>query len=439
MTAPTFANALVLLYGTLLAPGRRTVCAALRVMGLEHDPHFTNDHRVLNRARWAPFLLSRLLLGLLVRSFVPPGAPLRILIDETLEARGGAKIDYKSWFRDAVRSSANHVAKRLGVRWLCCCLLVSVPWSRREWALPFLVIPVLAPTTCRKLGKRARSGVEWAGLMLARVRRWFPERQIIAVGDGYYTALPLVAFCQGLHQPVTLVTRGRWDHRFFDEPGPQPKGKRGPKPKKGPRQPLLKERLADPATAWETHAVRWYGGQTKRVQWVTGVSLWHRGGHEPVRLRWVILRSPPDRAREEKPIEAAVLLCSDPEASAAAILAALLGRWNIEVTFEELRAHLGFGTQRHWSQRAIERTTPCLFGIFSLVVLMAQRLHPEQLPVQQSDWYPKAEATFADALAAVREHLWQSWNYERSAAAGRYCQIPLSLFHALRRVACRAA
>src|SRR5437868_5775418 len=87
MTAPTFANALVLLYGTILAPGRRTVCAALRVMGLEHDPHFTNYHRVLNRAQWTPFLLSRLLLGLLVRSFVPPGAPLRILIDETLEAR----------------------------------------------------------------------------------------------------------------------------------------------------------------------------------------------------------------------------------------------------------------------------------------------------------------------------------------------------------------
>jgi len=77
----------------------------------------------------------------------------------------------------------------------------------------------------------------------------------------------------------------------------------------------------------------------------------------------------------------------------------------IEVTFEEARAHLGLETQRQWSTPAIARTTPCLLGLFSLVALMAHALHPTHLPTRQSAWYPKAEPTFVDALAAVRRHL----------------------------------
>src|SRR5436305_11734941 len=93
-TKPTFNNALILLYGTLLAVGARTVTAALRAVGLAHHPNFTTYHRVLNRARWSPLVLSRLLLGLLVSTLLPAGAPLVLLVDETLERRRGAKIPY---------------------------------------------------------------------------------------------------------------------------------------------------------------------------------------------------------------------------------------------------------------------------------------------------------------------------------------------------------
>lgn len=137
-TKPTFPNnALLLVYGTLLAVGTRSVTAALRALGLAHRPDFTTYHRVLNRARWSPLLVSRLLLGLLVRTLLPADAPLVVAVDERpWKRRRGAKIAYKSFFRDPVRSTSNNPVKSEGIRWLCMALVVEVPWSeKRQWAL----------------------------------------------------------------------------------------------------------------------------------------------------------------------------------------------------------------------------------------------------------------------------------------------------------------
>lgn len=131
MTAPTFAKLLVLIYGAILAPGTRTVSAILRVMGLGDLETFVNYHRVLNRDRWSPWMLSKLLLALLIRVFVPEGVTLVVLMDETLERREGKRIKYKGRFRDALRSTAQQVIISLGIRWCCVALLVNVPWSRR--------------------------------------------------------------------------------------------------------------------------------------------------------------------------------------------------------------------------------------------------------------------------------------------------------------------
>ena len=137
-TAPTFRHALVLVAGTLLASGRRTVAAALRAVGLGEERRFTRYHRVLNRGVWSALLLSRLLLALLVRTFLAPDAPLELVVDGTLERRRGRKIAFKGRFHDAVRSQPGHVVTSEGIHWVCVALLVPVPWSRRRWALPFL-------------------------------------------------------------------------------------------------------------------------------------------------------------------------------------------------------------------------------------------------------------------------------------------------------------
>jgi DDE superfamily endonuclease len=438
MTAPTFAKALVLIYGAILAPGRRTITAALRVQGLEGESNFGKYHRVLNQAPWSAMVMSRLLLGLLVVSFVPEGWPLLVLIDETLERRQGKKIGYKGWFRDAVRSTATKVAVSLGIRWCCLCLLVSVPWSRRPWALPFLVVPVLSEKTATRLGKPHRSGVSWAACLVRKLRTWYPDREIILVGDGEYAAVDLVATCQ--QRRVTQVARLRLDAGLYDMPAPQPARKRGPKPKKGARQLSLRQRLADPHTAWQRARVSWYGNQVRDVEWVSEVSLWYTPGHDPVRLRWVLVRYEEEEPRTgRKKSHVAVFFCTDTAVSATQVLAWFVGRWNIEVTFEETRAHLGFETQRQWSPRAIGRTTPCLLGLFSLVVLMAKILYPHSLPVRQHAWYSKEEATFSDTLAAVRAHLWGGMNYTISSQYPQTCLIPIALWDRVQQVLCYAA
>ena len=441
MTAPTFANALVLIYGTILAPGRRTVASALRVMGYSQEPNPSKFHRVLARARWSPMQMGRLLLGLLVTTFVPAGEALTLLVDETLERRAGKKIGYKGWFRDAVRSVGNKVAISLGIRWCCLCLLVRVPWSSRPWALPFVAVPVLSVKTCQRLKKTHRSGIWWTAHLLTKVRAWYPEREIILVGDGGYAAVELVAACQRLK--VKLVSRLRTDAQLYAFAGEQPASKRGPKPKKGERLRSLAAVFSDPKTIWCQNEVAWYGGQIKQVGYCSGVCLWYTQGQDPVPIRWVLVRYEETNKRTGKvTVHVAAFFCSDVDDStltAEKIIGFYVSRWNIEVTFEEIRAHLGLETQRHWSVRAIERTTPCLLGLFSLVVLMAQRLHPQALPLQESGWYSKEEATFSDVLAAVRGHLWSARNKTYSLETGQTILISTDLWRQVQQVLAYAA
>jgi len=428
-SAPTFAKVMVLIFGTILAPGRRTVTAALRMMGLGDDPHYSKYHRVLNRDHWSPWLVSKILLSLLILIFLPSGAPLLLVIDETLERRRGRQIKYKGWFRDPLLSTKKHVVKALGIRWICLAVLVPVPWSQRPWALPFMTVLALGQKTSMKLNKRHRTIVQWAEFMIDKVRSWQPEREITLVGDGSYAAIVLAQRCQRFKKPVKLVSRLRLDARLFDFPAPQPKRKRGPKPKKGARQTQLSQRLEDPETNWKKLKVLLYGKE-HFIEFIAGTSLWHTPGQDPVAIRWVLVRCPEDS------FEPAAFFCSDTHSPVQQIVVWFALRWNIEVTFEELRAFLGFETQRQWSDRAIERTTPCLFGIFSLVTSMAKVLYPTELPVRQTSWYIKDEATFSDALAAVRRHVWSHSNYERSSQNPDLFLIPEAALFSLVDSAC---
>jgi len=416
----------MLLYGTILAPGRRTVASALRAVGLINDPHFTNYHRVLNRDHWSPWVLSKILLSLIISLCLAPDMPLILIIDDTLERRQGRQIRDKGTFYDAVRSTIHKANISLGIRWVCLAALVPVPWSPRLWALPFMVVPALSTKTSAQLKKPERTPVDWAGLLVERVRRWQPERTIHVIGDGGYAAIELVQRCQQLKSPARLVSRLRLDAQLYDQPGPRPKGKRGPKPKKGAKQPRLAERLLDPTTQWQTLTIPWYSGTSRPVEFVTGVSLWHRGGNTPVLIRWVLVRCPEATPKQER-FKSSALFSSDPMLAAEQIIGLFISRWNIEITFEELRSFLGFETQRQWSDRAIERTTPCLFGIFSIVVLWAKVRHADKLPVRQTPWHAKSGATFSDVLAAVRRDLWAIPNYVTSGDNPDMVQLPKTL------------
>jgi hypothetical protein len=413
--------ATTLLVGALLAPGPRTVAAALRVLGLQADRPFATYHRVLNRARWSSRALSPILLGLLVRAFVAAGAPVLVGLDDTIERRRGAKIAAKGIYRDPVRSSKGHFVKASGLRWVSLQLLAPVPWAQRVWALPFFT--VLAPSARyhQARGQRHKTLPDWGRQMLLQLRRWLPDRALVAVADSTYAALDVLAAGAGLPHPVVVITRLRLDAALYDPAPARPPGTVGRPRKKGARQPTLAERLHAPQTGWQALTVHWYGGTDRALEVATATAVWFHGGLPPVPLRWVLIRDPTGA------FEPQALLCTDPALPAQQIVEWFVLRWQLEVTFHEARTHLGVETQRQWSALAIQRTTPALLGLFSLVTLLAHELLQGQaFPVRQAAWYTKALPTFVDALALVRRELWAVPVFALSAHSPDLIEIPRS-------------
>lgn len=393
--------ATILLVGAILAPGKRTVTACLRVMGLSQERQFQNYHRVLNRATWSSRTLSRLLLRRLLETFVPLDQPLVLGLDDHIERRRGAKIAAKGIYRDGVRSSKSFFVKTSGLRWLSMMLLTPIPWAKRTWALPFLTVLAPSERYHQERGMPHKKLADHARQMIVQVRRWLPERKLVVVADSSYAVLELLAAAANLSEPVTMVTRLRLDAALYEPAPPREQGKKGAPHKKGERQPSLAARLNDPSTVWERQAVRWYAGLMREVELASGTAVWYHSAKPVVPLRWVLIRDPLGS------FEAQALLSTDQSVAAAQIVEWFVLRWQLEVTFEEARAHLGVETQRQWSEKAILRSTPALLGLFSLVTVFAHELlQGDELLARQAAWYQKRLPTFSDSLALVRQQLW---------------------------------
>jgi hypothetical protein len=412
----------ILLIGAIVAPGKRTVTAALRVMGRSNARQFQNYHRVLNRAVWSPRARSRVLLRLLLEACVPADAPVVLGLDDHIERRRGAKISATGIDRDPVRSSKSFFVTTSGLRWLCLMLLAPIPWAERVWALPFLTVLAPSERSHQQPGQRHTQLTDWARQMITQVRAWLPERLLVVVADRSYAALELLAACQQLPQPVSVVPRLRLDAALY-HPAPAPQPRQVGRPRTtGERQPTRAARLSDPTTIWQDTIVRWDGGSTRRVQLATTTAVWYHSGMPPVAIRGVLIRD------GEGTFEPQALLSTNQELTAEQIVEWFVMRWQSEVTFEEARAHLGIETQRQWSDNAIARTTPLLLGLCSLVSLVAHHLlQGQELPTRQAAWYSKELPTFSDTLAFVRQQLWPvsiSW---MSPEEADMVKIPRSL------------
>ena len=395
--------------GAILAPGQRTVTAVLRIMGLSAEKRFQNFHRVLNRAVWSSREASRLLLGMLVAAFAMFG-PIVFGLDDTIERRRGAKIKAKGIYRDPVRSSHSHFVKASGLRWLSLMLLAPIPWAKRIWALPFLT--VLAPSERYYEGRnRAHKKLtDWARQVLLQVRRWLPGRKLVVVMDASFAAIDFLWRVAKLANPICLIARFRLDAALY-EPAPKYKpGQMGRPRKKGARLPTLEKVLEDSRTHWKRVIVpNWYGEGRREVEIASATAVWFHSGMPPLPIRWVLIRDPKGKFKSQ------ALLCTDLTTDPEQILKWFVMRWQLEVTFHEVRDHLGVETQRQWSDWAIARTTPALLGLFSLVTLLAHtHAQKGKIPVRQAAWYCKPLPTFSDALALVRQEVWQHRYFQLS-------------------------
>ena len=422
---PNFTNRIwstvrLLLIGAILTPGQRTVTAILRIVGLSQETHFQNYHRVLNRAVWSSLELSRRLLCVLLDSFVPEG-PIVLGLDDTIERRRGAKIRAKGIYRDPVRSSQSHFVKASGLRWLCLMLLTEIPWAKRVWALPFLSALCPSERYYEDAGREHKPLTAWAMWMLLQVRRWLPDRFLVVVADNSFAVIGLLAHLASLPVPIWMIVRFRLDAALY-EPAPARKANQKGRPrKKGQRLPTLEQVTADQSTQWQKIIVPdWYGQRNRTVEIVSDLAVWFHNGMPPLPIRWVLIRDPDSHFKTQ------AILSTDQSLDPQQILHWFVRRWRVEVTFHEVRTHLGVETQRQWADPAIVRTTPALLGLFSLVTVLAHQLTKQQtLPVRQAAWYPKATPTFSDALAFVRRQIWQSQHFLISTSQGDITKLSL--------------
>jgi hypothetical protein len=432
-TAPVWHHVLVLVAGAVLAPGKRTVTQALRVMGLADEPGFGRYHEVLNRARWNSRALARRLLMLILDRLLPTG-PVVIGIDDTIERRWGGKIRARGIYRDPVRSSKGHFVKTSGLRWLSLMVVIPIPWAVRQWALPFLTILAPSARWAETHGTRHKTLTDWARQAILQTARWLPNRRIIFVGDSSFAALDLIA---RIRHRVCLITRLRLDASLF-KPAPRRRlGQRGRPPLKGRRLPKLSAVLANKKTVWTSVVVsQWYNAQQRKLLVATGTAVWYHAGIPPVPIRWVMVRDP---SGEHDP---SAFLSTDLNATPDEILGWFVSRWRVETTFQEVRAHLGVETQRQWSDLAILRTTPALLGLFALITVWADALVRDTATVLRPNgtaWYRKQEPTFSDAIAAVRRVLWSTPDLSMCRQDGDNVIMPIALVNRVFQTLCLAA
>jgi hypothetical protein len=282
-----------------------------------------------------------------------------------------------------------------------------------------------------KLKRRHKTIAERARQMIACLRRWLPLAELTVVGDSAYSVIELGLACR--RRDVRLIAPLRLDARLSAPAPERTPGTVGRPRVAGDRLPNLDAVLADPKTTWARVMVRWYDGAERELEVASGSAVWYHNGFEPLPIRWALTRDPSGR------LEPRAYFSTRPEDEPESPPAEFVKRWPIEVTFEESRAHLGVETQRQWSDLAIERETPCLLGLYSLVTLIGDGLRrASPIAIRATAWYPKAEATFSDVPAAVRRECWGFLDIRTSERDPCCAEIPRPQLDRLLNAVCYA-
>jgi hypothetical protein len=397
---PTYKNGLQLFIGHILCKGRHTIAEILRTIGLKNIKNYSKYHWILSRAKWSAFEASKKLLLTLSKLC---GSEIIISIDSTIERRKGARIKGLGRQRDPVKSTKSNKVLTIGLNWLVCAMHTKFPWTNQAWACPFLTI--LMPPERPLSSSRNRSDLEqkkrhkplnkWASQSACFFRRLLGKtKNITIVADSSFATYQLANTCIDLG--INFISRMRLDARLFAFPE---KTKKGRPRLVGKRLSSLENRLKNEGVNWKELRVNWYGGKQKNVLVLSETCLWYGYGIRPVPIRWVLIKTEN---------EVVALFSTNINILPNELIEKFVGRWQIEVTFEESRRHLGIETQRQWADAAIARTTPSIFASFSIINLIALELTKEKkeaIPIQTTSWYQKNHVCFSDVLSYIRLEL----------------------------------
>jgi hypothetical protein len=405
-TRPTFQRVIVLFLGAIVSLRYRTVSGMLRAAGplarcsgVPLGGHWSNFHRVLCCRVWSCWSLGKVLAAL-VLEMIPADQAVICPGDDTTAQHKGNRVYGKGCHRDACRSSQNQATWVWGHKWVTLSINVKFPFASRPWALPVLCALYRPADLNLAESRRHKSTLVLMRQLIATLIHWFPQRKFILLGDGGYSSHELARFCYRHRSRLTLVSRFYFDANLVQAPPEQISPKNGRPRIKGPKLPTPQETVK--MSKAKSFTVHWYGGQARRVELIWGDGYWYRSGKGLIAVRWVFVHDLQGTHRDE------YFFSTDPAIPPEQIVSLYTGRWSIEVTFQEARAHLGFATPRNWSKKSVLRTAPCLLGLYSVISLIFHRHLRGRKPQPMSlAWYSKKEVTFSDALTCVRRLCWQ--------------------------------
>jgi hypothetical protein len=418
-TRPTFKRFFTLMAAAILGTGRRTVSNLLRTAGGPATGHPSSYHSVFSRRRWSTWVLARALAGILTRRFAP-GEPIPLAGDDTVDEHRGATVYGKGRHRDPVRSTHSYTAWRWGHKWVVLAVLVKFPFASRPWALPVLVALYRTPEWDREHGRRHKTPCELMRQLLAVLIHWSPGRRFVFAGDGGYGTHALARFAHRHRRRLTLVSRFYPDAQLY-EPAPEVVGKRpAHRPrKKGEKRPTPEAVVA--TTDRTALDVSWYGGGRRDIEVVVGTGHWLKSGKGLVPVRWAFVHDVTGTHRDD------YFFSTDTEMAPKSIVETFTGRWSVETTFQEMRPYLGLETTRGRSESTVLRAAPCLFGLYSVVALVYERLRSRRRSTARVDWAGKVGATFSDAMATVRRWLWSDWVFAHHGRGEAFSKLPRAL------------
>jgi hypothetical protein len=472
LTRPSFARFSLLLVGAIVTFGRRTVSRILWTLGpaAATAGHPSSFHRFFSHARLRLWPMGQILAAAVI-GLLPADAPILLAVDDTVFGHRGKTVYGKGCHRDAVRSprDPDHVVKKWGHKWVVLAVLVPLPFAtRRCWALPVLCALYRVPRVDEAEGRRHKTPCDLARQLVSALLHGFPTRRFVLLGDGGFASHDLAWFCHRHQQRLTLIARGRGDlnlHALVSPDDAKPPCRQTlwrrrvgisqpPRCRKGAKLPAPRDTvaaarrgrgLAPGGGVLPMARVQWYGQSRRELELFSACGGWYRGRGNGsgalAPIRWLYTHDP-QTGKEDW------FLCTDPTyapsaaapaapPSPAAIVEDFAGRWSLEVTFEEGRAHLGWETTRQRCAASVLRCGPCLIGLFSVVSLIFIRLWRSSSGSSGSShkgrWmhhtpcYHKAEPTFADALYAVRRMFWDGCLLKHVLGPRRVTTLPRPL------------
>ena len=431
--AATARRVVFLMLAAILVTGNRTVANLLRLIAFVERLNPSTYHRVLSHRRWNATRLARILIGFLLDRYAPQSV-VRLCGDETIDGHRGKKVYGKARHRDAVRSSHSHTVFRYGHKWIVLAILVELPACKRPFALPILVALYRDKATNARQGRRHKTPVELMCGLLSLLMRWFPERTWRFAGDGGYGTHEFARFAYRHRKRLTLVSKFFSDANLYQPPPKRKAGTNGRPRTKGAAMP--KPEAVVRRSKAKRLKVRWYGGGSRQVEVVTGSGNWFKSGHGLVPVAWVYVRDLSGTHRDE------YFFTTDVTLSAKTIIEMYGARWNIETTFQEMRSHLGLETTRGWSRSTVLRMAPCLFVLYTIVVLLYDALSVNRkaspLTLPRIQWNGKHHVAFSDMIAQVRSYLWQEWVFQHVPGGQHLRKLPPTTQKLLRYGLCHA-